>query len=340
MDPSVHHPRAEPLLVRSGAGIYAGAAVVGAIETAIPGGPTFSPVPGTLALVMIPLIALLGPRLPRATLFGLGPLGATLIALAVATTSGHSDAAILYCWPVLWIAYFFSTRATAVVVAWIGVSHAVALFSMAGGAGSVDRWFDVMASITIAAVVVRTLAVRNERLVGQLTAEARIDPLTELLNRRGLAERFDHEIARAVRAGTSLAVVAIDVDHFKRINDTHGHDAGDRALTWVANRLAEQTRGADITARTGGEEFLVVLPGAGVESAYEFAERLRQGIADHAPFSLTISAGVAAAIAPSGAVLAEAADQALYAAKRAGRNTTRTATQQQVQSATEMTFGP
>jgi hypothetical protein len=70
MDSSVRRPRAEPLLVRSGAGIYAGAAVVGAIETAIPGGPTFSPVPGALGLVMIPLIALLGPRLPRAACSG------------------------------------------------------------------------------------------------------------------------------------------------------------------------------------------------------------------------------------------------------------------------------
>jgi diguanylate cyclase (GGDEF)-like protein len=333
MDTAVRPPRAEPVLVRSGAGIYAGAAVVGALETAIPGGPTFSAVPGALAILMIPVIALLGPRLPRAALLALGPLGTMLIAIAVATTSGHSDAAILYCWPVLWVAYFYSTRATALVVAWVGVSHAVALLSMSAGAGNADRWVDVMASVAIAAVVVRALASRNERLLGQLKAEARIDPLTELLNRRGLSERFDHEIARAVRAGTSLAVVAIDIDHFKRINDTHGHEAGDRALTWVANRLAEQTRGADITARTGGEEFLIVLPGAGVESAYEFAERLRQGIADHAPFALTISAGVAAGIAPSGAVLAEAADQALYAAKRAGRNTTRHATAEQFKSA-------
>ena len=83
----------------------------------------------------------------------------------------------------------------------------------------------------------------------------------------------------------------------------------------------------------------MVLPGAGVASAYEFAERLRQGIEAHAPFSLTISAGVAAGIAPSGAVLAEAADQALFAAKRAGRNTTRTATDSQLESASELIFG-
>jgi diguanylate cyclase (GGDEF)-like protein len=339
MESSVRHARPEPALVKSGAGIYAGAATVGAIEAALPGGPTFSAAPEVLALLMIPLIAFVGPRLPRKALFALGPLGAALIAFAVATSVGYSDAAILYCWPVLWVGYFFSTRSTALVVGCIGVAHAVALVSMPAGVGNVDRWIDVMASISVAAVVVRALVARNERLVHQLIAEARIDPLTELLNRRGLAERFDHEIARATRSRTSLAVVAIDIDHFKRINDTHGHEAGDRALIWVANRLAEQTRGADITARTGGEEFLVVLPGASTESAYEFAERLRQGIADHAPFSLTISAGVAAAIAPNGARLTEAADQALYAAKRGGRNTTRTAAQQ-LQNAAEPTFGP
>ena len=331
-------PRPEKLLVKSGAGIYAGAAAIGVIDAAIPGGPEFSAIPGIIAVALVPLIALVGPRVPRSALAVLGPIGAALIAFAVATSSGASDAAILYAWPVLWVAYFYGTRATAIAVASIGVAHAIALLSMPE-TGNVDRWCDVMASVTIAAVVVRALAVRNERLVEQLTAEARIDPLTELLNRRGLAERFDHEIARATRAGTSLAVVAIDIDHFKRINDTHGHEAGDRALTWIAHRLSEQTRGADITARIGGEEFLVVLPGAGLESAFEFAERLREGIAEHAPFSLTISAGVAAGVAPSGAALTDAADQALYAAKRAGRNLTRSAPHQQADKVIEPTFG-
>ena len=330
--------RPERLLIRSGVGIYAGAAAIGIIDATVPGGPGFSTIPGIIAAALIPLIALIGPRVPRSALAVLGPIGAALIAFAVATSNGASDAAILYAWPVLWVAYFYPTRPTAIAVASIGVAHAIALLSIPGG-GNIDRWCDVMASVTIAAVVVRALAVRNERLVEQLTAEARIDPLTELLNRRGLAERFDHEIARATRDGSSLAVVALDIDHFKRINDTHGHEAGDRALTWIAHRLSEQTRGADITARIGGEEFLVVLPGAGLESAFEFAERLREGIAEHAPFSLTISAGVAAGAAPSVAALTGAADQALFAAKRAGRNRTRAAPDPQAEKVVEPTFG-
>jgi diguanylate cyclase (GGDEF)-like protein len=167
--------------------------------------------------------------------------------------------------------------------------------------------------------VVRTLAARNQRLVGRLTAESRIDPLTGLLNRRGLDERFGAELARAAREERPLSVVAIDIDHFKRINDTHGHDAGDRALARLASTLSEQTRGADLTARVGGEEFLIVLPGTGAERAHEFAERLRVVVDEHLPF--TISAGVAAADEPTTAfALTEAADVALYAAKRGGRN--------------------
>ena len=118
---AVPRPRPEPLLVRSGAAIYAGAAAIGAIDAAIPGGPRSQLLPGIGALVMVALVTLLGPRLPRAALAGLGPIGAVLIAFAVATSSGFSDAAILYSWPVLWVAYFYGTRPTAIVVGSIGV---------------------------------------------------------------------------------------------------------------------------------------------------------------------------------------------------------------------------
>jgi diguanylate cyclase (GGDEF)-like protein len=191
--------------------------------------------------------------------------------------------------------------------------------------GNVDRWCDVMVTVAIVAAVARMLAARNERLVERLIAESRIDPLTGVLNRRGLAERFDVELARSLREERPLALVAIDIDHFKRVNDRHGHEAGDRALVWLASTLSEQTRGADITARTGGEEFLIVLPGADAESAYDFAERLRNVIAMRAiaetPTPFTISAGVAATTSPTTVhALTEAADRALYEAKREGRN--------------------
>ena len=202
----------------------------------------------------------------------------------------------------------------------IAVAHGAALLTMSDG--TIDRWCDVVISAAVIGAVVRTLAARNERLVARLTVESRIDPLTGLLNRRGLAERFDAEVARAIREQRPLAAVAIDVDHFKRINDANGHDAGDRALAWLAAVLCEQTRGSDIIARTGGEEFLVVLPGTDLASASEFAERVRRAAAtEDAPVALTISAGVAADAVPSTPyALTQAADAALYEAKREGRD--------------------
>jgi diguanylate cyclase (GGDEF)-like protein len=308
---------AESTLVRSGAAIYAGAAAIGALETAVRGAAAYSPVPWTIALLMAPAILVFGPRVPRSALAALGPIGVVLVAMVVAHSPGASDAAILYAWPVLWVACFFGVRETAPTVLAVFVAHALALLALPDG--SLDRWCAVATSVVIVATVVRVLAARNERLVARLRAELRIDPLTGLLNRRGLSERSESEIARSRREDQPLAVVALDVDHFKRINDTHGHDAGDRALIELAAVLREQTRGSDIVARTGGEEFLVVLPNADMHAATEFAERLRAAV--EANGRMTISAGVAASSRPETIfALTDAADEALYAAKRAGRN--------------------
>jgi len=315
--------RPERALTYSGAAILAGAGAVSLLELLLPGGPRFSPIPALVALALAPL--LLAARVPRPVLFWTGPLTVALIAASVATAKGYSDAAILYAWPVLWTASFYSSRRTAICVAAVAVAHGAALLTMPSGVGNPDRFCVVVVSVTVVAMVVRSLAARNRRLVLQAAAEARIDPLTGLLNRRGLDERFASELARAGRDGTELAVVALDLDHFKQVNDTYGHDAGDRALCWLASVLSQQTRGADVIARTGGEEFLLVLPGTSAGSAFELAERLRESVAEHAPFRLTISIGVAAEEAPDDAgALTAAADRALYAAKRDGRNRTRT----------------
>ncbi|MDA0174291.1 GGDEF domain-containing protein [Solirubrobacter taibaiensis] len=316
----------ERSMIRSGAAIYAAAAAVGAVETAIPGGPSFSDIPGVVGLILIPLVLVVGPRVPRAAMVALGPLGAALIAFTVATTVGYSDAAILYSWPALWVAYFFGPRETALTVVSIGVAHGAALLLMAAGEGNIDRWLDVMVSTTMIATVVQVLAARNRGLVTQLRAEARVDPLTGLLNRRGLAERLEIELARSRRDGTEIAVVAVDIDRFKSINDTFGHDVGDQVLTWIAQTIRGQTRVSDLTARLGGDEFLVALPTTDADAARDFAERLRVAIASGtrrlpAGLAVSISAGVAAGTAPPDAqVLTTLADRALYAAKERGRN--------------------
>jgi diguanylate cyclase (GGDEF)-like protein len=317
MDPL---PPSTTIVAKSGAAMYAGAAAVGAIESIVAEHATSSPIPIVISFVAAALIWNFGGRLDRRLLMlALGPVGVVLIALAVAS-SPPGNGAVMYAWSVLCIASFFGTWETIAVVALVAAAQAGVVLHQPGS--TFDHWCDPVATMAVIAIVVRGLASRNARLVARLTHESRVDPLTGLLNRRALEERFAVELARAKRDQRPLSVVAVDIDHFKRINDEHGHQAGDRALVWVAAMLNEHTRGADIVARVGGEEFVIVLPGADGRSTHEFAERLRAAIEDgDAEFPFTISAGVAAALAPSTAhTLLDAADRALYAAKHAGRN--------------------
>ncbi|WP_249381753.1 GGDEF domain-containing protein [Actinotalea sp. K2] len=154
-----------------------------------------------------------------------------------------------------------------------------------------------------------------------------VDPLTGLLNRRALERHFAEARASAVRTFKGVAVVVCDIDRFKAVNDTLGHAHGDLVLQDVASRLVGAIRETDVVYRIGGEEFLVLLPGQGVEAAMTTAERLRAAVAASpvAGLTVTISAGVAGAYGGGvdlGRLTAEA-DRALYQAKNAGRNCVR-----------------
>jgi diguanylate cyclase (GGDEF)-like protein len=180
----------------------------------------------------------------------------------------------------------------------------------------------------------RTLRSTQEALEKQNAALARLadtDGLTGLANRRHLDERMAQEVARAAREGTPLSLVMIDVDFFKRYNDTYGHAAGDDCLRMVARVLAATVnRPADLAARFGGEEFAVLLPNTAQDGARRIAEAICAGVRGagmaHGASDLgfvTISAGVATVVpAPGedGRALVEAADAALYEAKEGGRN--------------------
>lgn len=316
------------LVAYTAAAMYGGAAFLGMIEGAIPGGQAFSLLPGLAALVLVLLILLVGPRLPVPALAALGPIGAALIAAALASTHGPGDGAVLYMWPVLWVSYFFDRRGSIMIVAWIGVVHALALLSMPSHTAMIDRWLDVMVSVGIVAVVVQTLAERNRRLFESVSAEARVDKLTNVLNRRGFDERVEVELEHSRREATPVSIVTFDIDHFKRVNDDWGHDAGDRVLSRLGTVLHRQSRGADVVARIGGEEFAALLPRADIDAARDYAERVRAAFSDGNDYDLglprlTVSAGVAAAVAPEHAeAMLQAADSALYAAKRAGRDRT------------------
>lgn len=162
-----------------------------------------------------------------------------------------------------------------------------------------------------------------------LAALAASDPLTGLLNRRSFKRLLDHELARMRRSGHAGSLVIIDLDHFKRINDEHGHPVGDRVLQKAASVFKENIREVDLLARWGGEEFLILLPECELDEALDIAEKLRRRIAelvftnDAASFSITASLGVAVLQPDRADAFARSyrsADQALYASKQSGRN--------------------
>ncbi|MET3613360.1 diguanylate cyclase (GGDEF)-like protein [Rhizobium aquaticum] len=169
-------------------------------------------------------------------------------------------------------------------------------------------------------------------LVARDTAlrSADTDPLTGLYNRRYGVSELDHQIGVAERRGIGLAVVLIDLDHFKAINDTRGHLAGDDVLAHFADEVARLVRRGDTIARYGGEEFLLIMPGAGESEALALAERIRQTVAATASAKLghsySFSAGIAGRVARDDVrSLLRRADGALYAAKAAGRDCARVA---------------
>ncbi len=167
-----------------------------------------------------------------------------------------------------------------------------------------------------------------ESLNRKLHEQAIRDPLTGLYNRRYLDDVITREVARAVRSGAPMTIAALDVDHFKLVNDEHGHASGDHVLRMLAEVLRTHVRTSDLVCRIGGEEFLVVLPGAPLAIACERAEVWRSAFAatdcplpDGTPLRCTVSIGVVEHVA--GSDIAETflrADKALYAAKHAGRD--------------------
>jgi diguanylate cyclase (GGDEF)-like protein len=253
---------------------------------------------------------------------------ATLLSSALTAVGGSEawiDVQVIYVWVALGSAYFFSTRQVIVQLSLIAGSYALVLGLTSSFVEGAPRWLATMASALAAAVLVSALRARVSEIVSRLADAARTDPLTGLQNRRGFEESFQTEVERAAREGRELAVVLGDLDHFKSLNDRLGHPAGDAALVRVGQLLLSSMRRPDSVARTGGEEFALLMPQAGGEMAWAVAERMRTTVeeafrGDSVP--LTVSLGLASY--PRDGVTADAllaaADQALYAAKQLGRN--------------------
>jgi diguanylate cyclase (GGDEF)-like protein len=167
------------------------------------------------------------------------------------------------------------------------------------------------------------LAIMNEEL-SRMYEEAKDlslkDPLTGLANRRMMEIEFDRNMARVKRYGSPLSIIMMDIDYFKRYNDTHGHPAGDRLLAEVAGIVKEELREVDLAARYGGEEFIFFLPDIELEGAVAVAERIRKAVQDGS--AITVSLGVASYHDGVGGKdeLVKNVDSALYQAKEKGRN--------------------
>jgi diguanylate cyclase (GGDEF)-like protein len=185
--------------------------------------------------------------------------------------------------------------------------------------GSLSRLPDRTATLVKMLAAEGAVAVDRDSLIDKLERLSRLDPLTGLLNRRVFSEELDREIAAATRHRRPLSLVLLDLDFFKRYNDAHGHQAGDRLLATAANAWSALLREIDLVARYGGEEFVVILPDCGLDDAVATADRLREAT----PGGATCSAGVATLEAgDSTDELVGRADRALYEAKASGRNRT------------------
>jgi diguanylate cyclase (GGDEF)-like protein len=234
----------------------------------------------------------------------------------------------------LWSIALFTTAALLLINQFGNIQrrleHIVELFEWAEE-GDFSRAYDVSANTNPESITRVGRAYNRVRL--QLASMVLTDPLTGCLNRRGLDQVLAREIARAGRTGQQISLIAVDLDHFKKVNDTYGHITGDVVLRELGMLLGQAARSGDMVARTGGEEFSILLPQTGPEGAYRMAVRIWETVRNHAfmvngtRLKLTVSVGVVTSPGVGGdavaASLKERADVTLYAAKRGGRDQVR-----------------
>jgi diguanylate cyclase (GGDEF)-like protein/putative nucleotidyltransferase with HDIG domain len=272
------------------------------------------------------VLLVLAERLPRGGMGALLGIGTVMISLALlAGGDTGSPYALLYVWAGVEGFFFLRVRGALLLNALIAGCYGAVLLALPSDGSAPARWLLSVGAVVVSSALAGVLQARAERLVTEMAAMARTDALTGLLNRRGFAEVIDHELERARRGGHGVSIVVGDLDHFKALNDRHGHGAGDLALQAFGRLCAAHGRRIDAAARIGGEEFALILPHTDEHGAFLVAERLRRAQRDQPPrpdAPLSVSFGVAT-FPRHGAVgdaLLHAADQALYAAKELGRD--------------------
>ncbi|MGY6499787.1 MAG: GGDEF domain-containing protein [Acidimicrobiales bacterium] len=263
-------------------------------------------------------------HVPRVVLEGSVMWSIVLLGGLVALSDPLGMAPFFFLWPVVFAAYFSSTGVGRASFLLMAVSLAVGLIVNDAIELKLDVFIGTTATVGLMGVLVSSLTQRERALRRELAVAAETDPLTGLLNRRSFNPRLAAVVADAGRSGRPLTVLMFDLDHFKVLNDTHGHAVGDIALRQVAVVLAAQSRQGDLVSRFGGEEFAVALPGASVAAAQAYAERVATALAE-----LVVADG--AGVAVSGGICAwssgvppdlllSRSDEALYAAKQGGRS--------------------
>jgi diguanylate cyclase (GGDEF)-like protein/putative nucleotidyltransferase with HDIG domain len=251
--------------------------------------------------------------------------GSVAITLAMIFSAGHTGVyAMFYVWVALVAGYFLTWPQVAVQGGLVAGLYAAALAIESPPAAAV-QFVLAIGTALIAGVIVGSLRRGVATLFANLASSARTDGLTGLLNRSGFDELLDLEVQRALRTESPVALLLVDLDDFKTVNDRHGHAAGDRALEAFASALEQGVRRIDRAARIDGEEFAVILPDTEAHSAYLLAERLRSRIQAERPAgSIELTASIGVVTCPKHCTgpseLMHAGERALLAAKVLGGN--------------------
>jgi diguanylate cyclase (GGDEF)-like protein len=263
------------------------------------------------------------PGLWAATAWGILPL---LLADAVLTTGGGASPVLMwFALPAVTLGARFSPRGIVLGTAYILALLLVSTYGLDQASASAHHKEVIAAvALVISTVILSGALVESDRAHRRRST---LDPLTGLFNRNALEQRLAELDGQpsSLEEGLSHALLLCDLDHFKRVNDLLGHAAGDAVLQDVAYTMRATLRAGDSIYRVGGEEILVVLPGAGEEDAVEIAERLRQEVRRRRPVGVAVTVSIGVAVSAADVVdtddLASRADAALYSAKAKGRDT-------------------
>ena len=329
--PSPEHERRQRQMARFGAMLFGASAITAVLGLVLKHQPQVDVlgleiVVAASAATAVGLL-IWGERAPLWVYMAGIALSTVLVSLVVVSNGErHGGAAgvseIYYLWVILYAAYFLGRLATAAQVAFVAVSYGVVLKIVNPGDVATSRWIATIGLVVGSAVVVRLLSERMEALVARLHSAAHTDSLTGLANRPAFEDAYLRELSRAKREDTGFALLLVDLDRLKEINDRFGHHAGDQAICDMSKVLRETLRASDFPARIGGDEFAVLLPSTGAEGARVLGERLSRALGETgtAERSLGLTFGVAVPTRGCHELdeMMRAADDALYDAKKAG----------------------